>query len=228
MRLERGTWLYRATRATAGVLVAGLLRSLAWTWRVEIEGPNPLTASRTEGPAPVLVTWHRNLFTALGAFRDRGMVMPVSRSRDGDWIEAVLRWMGFGPSARGSSSDGASTLLRTLVRTVKSGTPVGMLPDGPRGPAGVAQPGVVALARMTGAQLHLAGVSADRAWRFGSWDQAILPKPFARVRCHFGRTLDVPKGSDKEALAEALATLQAELHALDLALDPATGGIPRD
>lgn len=223
MRLRRGSWLYRSTRAAAGFLVAAILRALAATWRVEIEGDDPFARASPDGRAAVMVTWHRNLFIALGVFRDRGLVVPVSRSRDGDWIAAVLRRMGFGESVRGSSSDGASTLLRLLVRAVREGRPVGILPDGPRGPAGVAQPGVVALARLTGARLHLAGLSADRAWRFGSWDHALLPKPFARVRTRFGRTLDVPKGSDGEAFVEALATLQEELHRLDRELDAEMG-----
>ena len=232
MRLQRDTWLYRATRAIAGILVATGLRLLASTWRVEIEGPDPLAvdgaddtidSDRPEG-APgdepfVLVAWHRNLFVALGIFRDRGLVIPVSKSRDGDWIASVLRHMGFGEALRGSTSDGASTLLRILVRATRAGLPIGMLPDGPRGPARIAQPGVVALARLTGARLCPAGTSASSCWRFGSWDRSILPRPFARVRCRFGRTLLVPKGSHGEALAAHLAELQAELDRLDSGLD---------
>ena len=217
MRLQRDTRLYRATRATAGFLVAGALRALASTWRVEIQGPDPFEAGDDE--PIVLVAWHRNLFVALGVFRDRGLVIPVSKSRDGDWIASVLVRMGFGEPPRGSSSDGASTLLRNLVRAARSGQRVAMLPDGPRGPAGIAQPGVVALARMTGARLFPAGISASSSWRFGSWDRVLLPRPFARVRCRFGRTLRVPKGSDGEALAAHLAKLQAELHQLDSGLD---------
>ena len=225
-RLDRDSMLYRATRQVAGILVAGLLRGLAWTWRIEIEGPDPFESTRDSGEVTgpdeepfVIVAWHRNLFAALCIFRDRGLVIPVSRSRDGDWITSVIGHMGFGEGPRGSSSDGASTLLRSLVRAVRSGQTVGILPDGPRGPAGVAQPGVIALARMTGARLCTAGTSADRAWRFGSWDRPLLPKPFARVRCRFGKTLHVPKGSSEEALAAALAELQEELHRLDDGLD---------
>ncbi len=213
VRLERGSWAYRTTRAVAGVLVSGLMRVLARTWRVEIEGPNPLDGD-ADGSF-ILVSWHRNLFVALGLFHDRGLVIPISKSRDGDWIDAVLRRMGFGESVRGSSSAGASTLLRGLIRATRAGHCVAMMPDGPRGPAGVAQPGVVALARMTGATLCPAGVSVSAAWQFGSWDRAILPRPFARVRCRFGRTLLVPKGSDGEALAAHLAELETELHQLD-------------
>lgn len=217
MRLERGSWLYRATRTGAGFLVSLLLRALARSWRIEIEGPNPLAGGDDEGRF-ILVAWHRNLFVALGLFRDRGLVIPISKSRDGDWIAAVLRRSGFGESPRGSSSDGGSALLRGLIRATRSGQPVAMLPDGPRGPAGVAQPGVVALARATGARLCPASASADSYWEFGSWDRAILPRPFARVKCRFGQALHVPKGSDGEALAAHLAELQAELHQLDSGL----------
>ncbi len=215
MRLARDTALYRVTRAVASAIFARFLRLLGASWRVEISGVNPLGSS-----APVVVcAWHRCLFVALVVLRDRQFTIPVSRSRDGDWIDGVLRRMGFAESARGSSSKGASTLLRALVRVVNAGGSVGMLPDGPRGPAGVAQPGVVALARMTGADLVPAGISAAPCWRFGSWDRAILPKPFARVRIHFGEPLRLPKRSDAEAIEAARAKLQAELHRLDLTLD---------
>jgi hypothetical protein len=147
----------------------------------------------------------------------------VSRSRDGDWIDGVLRRMGFAESPRGSTSSGASALLRALVRVVQRGGVVGMLPDGPRGPAGVAQPGVVALARMTGAALVPVGISAAPCWRFGSWDRAMLPKPFARVRLHFGEALLLPKKADADALEVARARLQQELRRLDRELDAELG-----
>ena len=38
-RLDRDSTLYWLSREAAGLLVAGLLRLLASTWRIEIEGP---------------------------------------------------------------------------------------------------------------------------------------------------------------------------------------------
>jgi lysophospholipid acyltransferase (LPLAT)-like uncharacterized protein len=190
--------------------VAVLLRVLGATWRVRIEGEDPFT-----GPRPVIgVAWHQGLLAAAWCWRDRGFTIPVSRSRDGSRIDAVLRRMGFAESARGSSSRGATALLRSLIRVVRRGGHVGFLPDGPRGPARTAKPGVVALARATGAPLVPVGIAARPRKVFGSWDAAFLPLPFARVRCRYGPPLVVPKKADAEELEAWRRRLEAELERL--------------
>jgi len=211
MTRRRDSPFYRATRWCGGVLGAALLRALGATWRIELRGPDPFAA-----PGPlVLGTWHGGLLIAAVCWRDRGLVIPVSQSRDGDWIDAVLRRLGFAESARGSSSRGATALLRALIRRIRAGEAIGMLPDGPRGPSGVAKPGIVALARATGARLVPVGVAAAPVWRFGSWDRARLPRPFARVRCVYGEPLSVPRDASPEALEADRAHFEAELHRLD-------------
>jgi lysophospholipid acyltransferase (LPLAT)-like uncharacterized protein len=204
-----------------GRLVAWLLRGLGATWRVRVEGPDPFGGT---GPL-VLGTWHRSLLIAAYGWRDRGLVIPVSRSRDGDRIDGVLRRLGFAESARGSSSRGATTVLREVIRRVRRGEVIGMLPDGPRGPAGVAKPGIVALARATGARLVPVGIAAKPAWRFGSWDRAELPRPFARVHCVYGEPMWVPHEARGEELARQLSRFEGELRRLDaLAAEALDGG----
>lgn len=215
-----GFW-YRGSRAAGGWLAALLLRAMARTWRTRVEGPDPF------GGGPVVVAlWHRGLFVALGGVRRRGLCAPVSRSRDGDWICAVLRHLGFAESPRGSTSRGGSALLRALVRAVRAGFSVVMLPDGPRGPAGEAQAGAVALAQLTGARLVPVGLAARPAWRFGSWDGTLLPLPFARVRVCFGAPVELGAassgagaslGARDAALESGRLALQEALHAADAA-----------
>jgi lysophospholipid acyltransferase (LPLAT)-like uncharacterized protein len=211
MARGRDSLFYRATRWLGGLLGAALLRALGATWRIELRGPDPFAAA---GPL-VLGAWHGGLLIAAVCWRNRGLVIPVSQSRDGDRIDAVLRRLGFASSARGSSSRGATALLRELIRRVRAGETIGMLPDGPRGPSGVAKPGIVALARATGARLVPVGVAAAPVWRFGSWDRARLPRPFARVRCVYGEPLGVPRDATPEALEAVRAHFEAELHRLD-------------
>jgi lysophospholipid acyltransferase (LPLAT)-like uncharacterized protein len=175
--------------ALAGWVGALSIRALGGTWRLSSEGPDPFA-----GPRPVLgAVWHQGLLVAAYRWRARGVAVPVSRSRDGDLIDGVLRRLGFAESPRGSSSRGASGLLRALIRIARQGTVVAVLPDGPRGPARVAKPGIVALASATGAALVPVGVAARPCLRFGSWDGTMLPLPFARVHCVYGSPLFVPK-----------------------------------
>jgi lysophospholipid acyltransferase (LPLAT)-like uncharacterized protein len=213
MRITQGSGLHRALVWLVGWLGAFFLRALGTTWRVERVGADPLAAG--EGTPPVQVIWHGNLFAAAYCWRDRGVAVAVSLSRDGDWIDAVLVRLGFAASPRGSSSRGATGLLRELIKRTRAGEPMAILLDGPRGPAGVAKPGALALARATGAPLVPIGIAAAPAHRFGSWDRTALPHPFARVRVVFGAPVLVPRDAEANALEALRAQVEAELHRLD-------------
>jgi lysophospholipid acyltransferase (LPLAT)-like uncharacterized protein len=211
VKLSRDSRLYRLQLVVVGWLGATFLRVLGSTWRFESHGPDPI------GTTPLLIgaAWHRGLLVAAWRWRDHGLAIPVSQSRDGDLVEGVLRRLGFAESPRGSSSRGGSALLRALIRCLRDGGTVGILPDGPRGPAGEAKPGVVALARATGAAVIPVGVAASPVLRFRSWDRAILPLPFARVRCHYGSPLRVPKEASGQGLEEWRRRLEQALDAID-------------
>lgn len=197
-----------AARALAGEVAALAIRALGASWRIASAGAPP-----ARGPF-VLVAWHEGLLVAAFAFRDRGLWVPLSLSRDGSLAERALLRLGFAPPPRGSSSRGGSALLREMIRRVRAGQSGGVLPDGPRGPAFAAKPGVVALAAATGVQLVPVGVAAAPARRLGSWDRALLPLPFARVRIHYGPPLDVPRSADAAELERSRVRLMEELHRL--------------
>lgn len=213
-RRGRDSLRHRLLRRWVGRLGAWFLRALGTTWRVERSGTDPLAGHRGEPPL-VMGIWHGGLLAAAYCWRDRRIAVAVSLSRDGDWIDAVLVRLGFAESARGSSSRGATGLLRTLIRRARAGEPIAILVDGPRGPAGVAKPGAVALARATGARLVPIGIAAAPHHRFGSWDRTLLPLPFARVRIVFGEPVQVPRDAEGEALETCRARLESELKRLD-------------
>jgi len=196
-------------RAVPGALAALAIRALGATWRLTLSGPVPSRAPF------VLVAWHRGLIVAAYAHRDRGLWVPLSLSRDGDLAESALRHLGFARSPRGSSSRGGSALLREMIRRVRAGESGGLLPDGPRGPAFEAKPGVLALAAATGVPLVPVGIAASPAWTLGSWDRARLPRPLARVRVAYGTPLEVPRSADAAALERCRAQLCETLHRLD-------------
>lgn len=199
----------RTLRRVLGAAAALAIRALGASWRVEVAGAAP---ARTPY---VLVAWHRGLLVAAAVHRDRGLWVPLSLSRDGELAELALRRLGFARSPRGSSSQGGSALLREMIRRVRAGESGGVLPDGPRGPAFDAKPGVVALAAATGVQLVPVGVAARPALRLGSWDRALLPLPFARVRVVYGSSIHVPKGAGAASLEGFRQQLTSGLHRLD-------------
>jgi lysophospholipid acyltransferase (LPLAT)-like uncharacterized protein len=207
VRLDRDSRRYALW--TGFVAKAGglLIRSLGATWRITTEGPDPFAPG---APRPIVgIAWHQGLLVCAYRWRGKAMAVPVSHSRDGELIAGVLGELGFAESPRGSSSRGGTSLLRKLIRLTRGGTIVALLPDGPRGPARRVKPGVVALASTTGAGVIPVGVAARPAYRFRSWDRALLPLPFARVHCVYGPRFDVPK--EPKSIEELEAELETEL-----------------
>lgn len=215
----------RPTRALLATLAALLIRAVGATWRVRTLGTNPFNTPQR----PLLgALWHRGVFLAAHQFRDRQVAVIVSRSRDGDWIEALLGRLGYAPSPRGSSSRGGASALRQQIRLARETGVAALLCDGPRGPAGVAKPGVVFLARVSRAPLWPVAFSARPAIRFGSWDRMLLPLPFARVVCAYGDPISVPRDADDAALEALRVRLEGALHALTRTADAALGPTPTE
>lgn len=205
------TWWFRLTVAAGGWLGAALLRALGATWRVrQLAVDDPLV----RGEPAIGALWHRGLFPAAWRFRDLGAVIPVSRSRDGDRIVAVLERLGYGPSPRGSSSRGGPGALAGAIRAAREGRWIGVLCDGPRGPARRCKPGVLAIARAAGLPLYPVAIAARPALAFPSWDRTVLPLPFARVLVAGGAPLRVPPEAGKEELEALRQQLEHELDRL--------------
>jgi len=203
----------------AGAMVAVGIRLLGATWRIERRGDDPLDQT-----APFLgAIWHAGLFCAAHRFRDRGIAIAVSKSRDGDRIDAVLQALGFGPSPRGSSSRGGISALAGLIRSAREGRTLGVLCDGPRGPARVMKPGVIAAARATGLPIYPIGIAARPALRFSSWDKAFLPLPFARIAYEHAPAVRIPRAVDRDEVERWRERIEAEIQAAQVRAEARLG-----
>jgi lysophospholipid acyltransferase (LPLAT)-like uncharacterized protein len=96
------------------------------------------------------------------------------------------------------------------------GRPAGFTVDGPRGPARIAQPGAVWLAKATGNPVLPFHLEADRYWSVRSWDRTQIPKPFATVALVVGEPFDVPPDAGEESIEVARRSLEAKLGSLEL------------
>jgi lysophospholipid acyltransferase (LPLAT)-like uncharacterized protein len=207
-----------------GLLSGALLRLLGATWRIEILGDDPRETGIANSPhcdsrAEIAALFHESMLACAWFFRDQAYSVAVSRSRDGDLIRATLIALGYAEPARGSSSRGGSAALLGLVRQHEEGTTVAVLVDGPRGPARVAKTGIVSLARLADAPIQPVAFSARPAIRIGSWDQSLVPLPFARVVCAFGQPIESISDADEESEQVAARALDEELVALHHAAD---------
>jgi hypothetical protein len=148
----------------------------------------------------------------------RGAHVLTSRSRDGELVARWIRRFGLEP-VRGSSSRGGADAVRLLARAIRAGREVVVVPDGPRGPREVLKPGVIALARLSGAPIVPTAVGASREWRLRSWDEFRIPQPFARCVVRFGEPIHVSRAADRPGEEAVRKEVEAALRGLSWQVD---------
>lgn len=183
--------------------------------RLQASGREHLEALDRAGERYIVALWHGHILPGLWFFRDRGIVVVTSENFDGEWIARIIQRFGYG-AARGSTSRGGARALRALLKSMAH-APAAFTVDGPRGPRGVAHPGIVWLARATGHPILPIHAAADRAWTLGSWDRTHIPKPWARVALTIGPPMRVPRDADETALEVARLEVETRLRACEAA-----------
>ncbi len=201
----------RAEVAAIATLGYPVVRALTSTWTWKVSGAEHVDAITRAGHHPILALWHGRILAATPYFARRGIVAMASENFDGEWIARLLGKFGYG-AARGSTSRGGPAALRQLVRDVRAHG-VAVTLDGPRGPAEVAQPGAVWLAKATGQPLLPFHSEAVSNWTLKSWDRTQIPKPFTTVAMAIRQPIYVPRDADADALEECRRQLEASLKA---------------
>src|SRR5205085_4892167 len=98
------------------------------------------------------------------------------------------------------TSRGAVKALVQLKRDMAAGKPAAFTLDGPRGPAKVAQPGAIWLAKATGNPIVPFHIESDRHWTATSWDRTQIPKPWSTVAIAICEPLAIAASADEAAL----------------------------
>jgi len=184
-----------------GRLAAIIIRLIGGTLRIRVVDRAGLLKPDLKQPF-IWTFWHNRMFM-LPLLRDRfvrhrsGSVL-TSASKDGAILAAVMESFGI-RSVRGSSSRRAVAALLELTSVLEAGEDVAVTPDGPRGPCYTLGPGVVYLARKTGAAILPIHVEYSRALRLKSWDRFQIPLPFTKVRVTCDEPVFVAPNADVEA-----------------------------
>ncbi len=182
-----------------GVLLACVVRVLAWTWRVRVLVPEGLFERREP---LVFAFWHGQQLALLAARRRRPALVLVSRSQDGAIQNGAMRALGF-RVVRGSSSRGGASAARAIVRELCRGELDAVFAaDGPRGPRHRAKPGAARAALLCRGTLVPLASAASRSWVVRrAWDRFEIPRPFSEVVIVAGSPIDPRRQS---LLSEAI------------------------
>lgn len=225
-RAQSPSWRRRILNfiaALAPPLLRVVCQLLVWTLRIEYVGDDALRARWARGERAIVTFWHNRLLLVPLIASGVPMCIMVSQHRDGEMMTKVLNAWGVS-TVRGSASRGGVSGFLRLVGAYRHGENLAVLPDGPRGPRYVAKPGVVHLAKSVGAPIYPMAYAPSRCVRLRSWDQLIIPLPFARIMIEVGAPVIVPTHADDDQLDRSRVELERTLNALTQSVDAKAAG----
>jgi lysophospholipid acyltransferase (LPLAT)-like uncharacterized protein len=224
----------RRTSAIGGVqavlcwLIALYIRFVRLTGRWRILGAEPAVARFESGKPLIVALWHGRLLMAPFGWRysNRSYVL-ISAHSDGRLIARTLARLGM-RAVTGSTRRGGTEALRRMQKILSDGGVVGITPDGPRGPRMRISPGIVQLARLTGAPIYPMTYAASPCRIFDSWDRLVLPLPFCRGLYLWGDPIEISRDADREEMESVRQALEDSLNTLTRRADTEVGQEPVD
>jgi lysophospholipid acyltransferase (LPLAT)-like uncharacterized protein len=213
LRLDHPFWQRRAP-----VLARRLVKVYLRTCATAVAGSQASLELVQAGTPVIFTTWHCHLlcplFYAHRYYADAPpLVLMASPSRDGAFIAEVTRGLGF-IVCSGSRLKGGVKALKQIAAYVGRGHSCGLVADGSRGPARVAQKGLLYLARETQAPIIPLAVAARHKLTFNSWDRFEFPLPFSRLAVLVGDPLNVLPQDRGPALEGRRLDLEERLNDL--------------
>lgn len=150
-----------------------------------------------DGPC-IFACLHRDMIPALLAVEPYRPALLVSRSLDGEVLIRTLEERGFS-FIRGSTGKDGGSAFRALLHRLRDGGSVGIAVDGPRGPYGKIHEGVLRLALRTGAPIVPVVAVPGRHLALKTWDRTVVPAPWSTLDVHFGPSVTVVAGGERDA-----------------------------
>jgi len=175
-----------------------------------------------QGRNIIYAFWHGRQFLLFYAYRNTGIVIPASESRDGEIQAGIIGRFGLGV-VRGSSKRKGAQALLGLVDALRSGKDIAIAVDGPRGPVYEVKQGITYIAGKLSIPIVPLSVAAKRSWVLEKiWDKYVLPMPFSECVIMYGEPIIV-NGIGEEELENKRKELTAALNTIMARADASFG-----
>lgn len=219
---RRHKWWKTQSPEAIGDRLTGFLALVGRTLRIRMENWEPVEALST---GKIISGWHGRSFVAAYRYRRLGYWVIISNSKDGNIQNRIFENLGF-KVIRGSTGRGGVRALVESIRVLRDGATMAITPDGPRGPSGVVQDGIMMMAQKSGCAIVPVGISAKPRILIKSWDRYMIPLPFAKAIMRFGSPVYVPADATPEAVEELRLRVQSEMHRLQDEVERTLGQRP--
>ena len=154
----------------------------------------------------ILACLHRDILPTIMHVRPMRPTLLVSGSPDGDILIRTLghRYYRF---VRGATGEDGKRAFVQLRRELDAGRSIGLAVDGPKGPFGVINEGVLQLSRLSGRPIIPLRAEPVRWVALDTWDRTVVPFLFSRVVMRCGARVIVAREGGEADLAAVRAEL---------------------
>ena len=194
---------------TLSWLAAQYIRLVYFTGTWEVVGGGIPEGFWKKGTPFILAFWHGRILMMPFCWKtNKSIYVLMSQHRDGQFSSEVVSRFGI-KTVAGSSSQGGANAFRALIKTLKNGNYVGIVPDGPRGPRMRASSGIINVARLSGAPIIPVAIGSTNGRHLSSWDKFLLARPFGRRVLVWGSPIYI----DRAVLPEEEEQLRCKVEA---------------
>lgn len=172
----------------------------------------------------IFISWHGRIAFA-PYFWDRRKVLKalVSPHQDGQIMVGILSRFGIG-NISGSTNEHANSAALTLMREIKNGTTIAIIPDGPRGPSMTMTHSPLYYAQKTGKPIIGVTYSIEGSKVLEkSWDRMLLPPPFHKGIIDVTEPFFVPENANAAELENIRLKIENKMNNMMWALDEELG-----
>ncbi|MCX8093614.1 MAG: lysophospholipid acyltransferase family protein [Candidatus Goldbacteria bacterium] len=191
-----------------------IFKIIASTYRIKEINAYKITPYQGKERNYIYGFYHSQLLAHIYFYRNTKMVSLASLHRDGEIAAIVAQKFGI-TIVRGSSTRGGVEALLGLKKYINEGYDAALTVDGPRGPAGKVNNGVIYLAKLTGREIIPCCFACDRNIRLKSWDRFMIPLPFSKGVFNFGRPIKIPEDLKEKDIDFYREKIQKELNRIN-------------
>lgn len=172
------------------LVIAQAVNLLCKSLRITFKNRDVIDNLENQNKNFILAFWHGQMLLAWYLHRNKNFAALISKSKDGDLLEKILKKWKYNV-VRGSSSKGGDIALGIVVDYAKNNDSVAITPDGPRGPLNRMKAGAVITAKRSKTPLILVGVGYNKKRVLKSWDKFEIPKFFSQAKAVYSEPVYV-------------------------------------
>ncbi len=182
-----------------------------WTWI----GKDQAHPFFDQGPL-IVCFWHGRmaLIPFMNYWPHKSIVALISGHGDGMMVARTFKRLKI-DYTNGSTNKGGARAFLALIDVLRAKNIVGIIPDGPRGPAKELAVGIIHLSRHSKAPIMPLAFATSRHITFNSWDKFQLPLPFSKGVFMYGdaiAALDTTDETEVEAWRQQVQSAVSDLQ----------------